>query len=404
MWNKVFSYLQQKHTQKDLILLLIIGGLYALGIFLSNTFVNVYLWRQTNDYLTIAFYNFAIFIVQPLTYLVVGKVVKMIDRIFVLRTGVIFLTIFFITVLMIGENAAKYNVLLGCLLGIGYGCYGLAFNLLAFEITEPETRDFFNGYMGALESLGGMIGPFIAGFIIAKMKTEIGYMTVFSISLGLFLLAVFMSFFIQKRKANGRYCLHIAWSEVKRNANVRNMMLANMFQGMREGLFVFVVAIWVYLVTKSELALGTFTLVLNGCSLIFFFLITKFVKPQYRKTSILIGSIFISLSVFIILFQLTYTQLLVYAIVVGVFSPLLHVPFDSMAYDVIGKSHKAKTYRIEYIVWLEVFVNIGRIISVTAFIIGLYTFPNNIAIPFVMATFSIAYFFVYLFVKKTSFI
>src|SRR5699024_5375873 len=174
MWNKVFSYLQQKHTQKDLILLLIIDGLYALGIFLSNTFVNVYLWRQTNDYLTIAFYNFAIFIVQPLTYLVVGIVVKLIDRIFVLRTvviiltiafynfaifivqpltylvvgkvgkmidrifdlktGVIFLTIFFITVLMIGENAAKYNVLLGCLLGIGYGCYGLAFNLLAFEI------------------------------------------------------------------------------------------------------------------------------------------------------------------------------------------------------------------------------------------------------------------------------
>src|SRR5699024_9860290 len=115
MWNKVFSYLQQKQTQKDLILLLIIDGLYALGIFLSYSFVNVYLWRQTNEYLTFVFYNFAIFIVQPLIYLVLGKVVKMIDRIFFLRTGVIFLTIFFITVLMIGENAAKYNVLLGCL-------------------------------------------------------------------------------------------------------------------------------------------------------------------------------------------------------------------------------------------------------------------------------------------------
>src|SRR5699024_5118366 len=135
-------------------------------------------------------------------------------------------------------------------------------------------RDFFNGYMGALESLGGMIGPFIAGFIIAKMKTEIGYMTVFSISLGLFLLAVFMSFFIQKRKANGRYCLHIAWSEVKRNDNVRNMMLANMFLGMRVGLILFVVVIWVYLVTKSEFAVVTFTLVLIGCSLIFFFIMT----------------------------------------------------------------------------------------------------------------------------------
>src|SRR5699024_8987396 len=107
---------------------------------------------------------------------------------------------------------------------------------------------------------------------------------------------------------------------------------------------------------------------------------------------------------FIILFQLTYTHLLVYAIVVGVFSPLLHVPFDSMAYDVIGKSNKAKTYRIEYIDWLEVFVNIGRIIYVTAFIIVFYSFHNILTLLFIMATFSIAYFFVYLFVKKTSFI
>ena len=31
---------------KDLIFLLVIGGLYSLGIFLSNTFVNIYLWKQ----------------------------------------------------------------------------------------------------------------------------------------------------------------------------------------------------------------------------------------------------------------------------------------------------------------------------------------------------------------------
>src|SRR5699024_4086323 len=123
MWNKVFSYLQQKHTQKDLILLLIIGGLYALAIFLSNTFVNVYLWRQSNDYLTISFYNFAIFIFQPATFIIAGRLVKHIDRIIVLLLGVIFLSVFFLTVFIIGDAAAKYNFLLGCLLGIGYVSY-----------------------------------------------------------------------------------------------------------------------------------------------------------------------------------------------------------------------------------------------------------------------------------------
>src|SRR5690625_4540274 len=76
---------------KDLTLLLTIGGLYSLGIFLSNTFVNVYLWRQSNDFITIGLYNLAIFVFQPITFIVAGKLAKKIDRILVLRLGVIFL-------------------------------------------------------------------------------------------------------------------------------------------------------------------------------------------------------------------------------------------------------------------------------------------------------------------------
>src|SRR5690625_4066655 len=194
------SVLHMETTNRDLILLIVIGGLYALGIFLSNTFVNVYLWRQTNDYLTIATYNLAIFILQPLTFIAAGKLAKKIDRVIVLRLGVTFLALFFLTVLFLGEHAAHFNIILGCLLGIGYGFYWLAFNVLTFEITEPETRDFFNGFMGGLESLGGMVGPLLAGIIISKMSTNIGYMTVFSISLGLFILAVVSSFFLKRRK------------------------------------------------------------------------------------------------------------------------------------------------------------------------------------------------------------
>src|SRR5690625_3113691 len=208
---------------KDLTLLLTIGGLYSLGIFLSNTFVNVYLWRQSNDFITIGLYNLAIFVFQPITFIVAGKLAKKIDRIIVLRLGVIFLSFFFLTVLIIGKHAATFNILLGCLLGIGYGFYWLAFNVLTFEITEPETRDFFNGFMGGLESLGGMVGPLLAGIIISKMTTHIGYMTVFSISLGLFVLAVVSSFFLKRRKASGKYELKKVFQRFLPDANWRNV-------------------------------------------------------------------------------------------------------------------------------------------------------------------------------------
>src|SRR5690625_2035468 len=298
MWKLTSHFLDRDTMDKDLILLLVIGGLYSLGIFLSNTFVNVFLWRQTSDFLTIAIYNLAIFIFQPITFVVAGKLAKKMDRIIVLRLGVIFLSIFFLTVLIIGDKAAKYNFLLGCLLGIGYGFYWLAFNVLTFEITEPETRDFFNGFMGGLESLGGMIGPVLAGFIIAKLTTNVGYTTVFSISFSLFILAVICSFFLHRSKSTGKYGLLTVIHEIKENHNWRSVINANLFQGMREGIFVFVVTIWIFIITKSEFALGMFNLCLSGLSFVFYLIVTKVVKPHMRKKAIIIGGLIISLSVF----------------------------------------------------------------------------------------------------------
>ena len=194
---KKFKILGEVELTKDLSLLLIIGGLYSLSVALSNTFVNIYLWKQTGEYSDLALYNLSIVVLQPLTFILAGRWAKKIDRVIVLRIGVSFLAIFYLTVLITGKNAATYLLLLGGLLGIGYGFYWLAYNVLTFEITEPETRDFFNGFLGILSSAGGMIGPISAGFIITRFEKFTGYSIVFGISLSLFALAVFLSFSIK---------------------------------------------------------------------------------------------------------------------------------------------------------------------------------------------------------------
>ena len=94
MPRRLDALVNQFNINRDLFLLLLIGGLYALGIFLSNTFVNVYLWKQSGDYVTIAMYNLAIYIFQPITFIFAGKIAKKVDRVIVLRLGVIFLSVF----------------------------------------------------------------------------------------------------------------------------------------------------------------------------------------------------------------------------------------------------------------------------------------------------------------------
>ncbi|EPR26711.1 Transporter, MFS superfamily protein [Geobacillus sp. WSUCF1] len=85
----------QEQVNRDLLLLLCIGGVYALGVSLSNTFVNIYLWKQTGDFRDLALYNLAIVTMQPLTFIFAGRMAKQIDRILVLRLGVSCLAVFF---------------------------------------------------------------------------------------------------------------------------------------------------------------------------------------------------------------------------------------------------------------------------------------------------------------------
>ena len=383
---------------RDLYILLLIGGLYALATFLSNTFVNVFLWRQAGDYITIASYNLATFFFHFLSCLVAGKLVKKMNRVYVLRLGVTFLALFYIVVLFIGESAATYPMLLGSVLGIGSGLYWLSYNLLTFEITEPDTRDLFNGVFGILESVARMIGPVLAGFIIARMDDFVGYITIFSISFSMFIIAVICSFFLHSRVVRGKFYIKEVISQMRTNQDWGKVIYAHFFQGLREGIYAFVITIWVYIVTKSELSLGMFNLYISGMSFIFYFLTMKFIKNEYRKRSILWSSLILYLSLFIFLPHMTYMTLVIYALVIGIFYPLLYVPYTSMSYDVIGEAYHAKELRVEYIVLRELSIHAGKILSVVIFLLTTLSFGPDI-IPTVLIILGLSYLLIYYFLK-----
>src|SRR5699024_6901360 len=144
------------------------------------------------------------------------------------------------------------------------------------------------------------------------------------------------------------------------NKNWNRILYAHLFQGLREGIFAFVITIWVFLITQSEFALGTFNLVLSGMSVVFYFIATAIIKSSARKQAILIGGLVVYFSIYIITFDINYMLLIIYAILIGAAYPILNVPYASLTYDVIGKGWKAKDLRIEYIVVRELFVNAGR--------------------------------------------
>lgn len=325
-----------------------------------------------------------------------------IDRVKVLRIGVSFLAIFYLMVLITGKHASTYLLLLGSLLGVGYGFYWLAYNVLTFEITEPETRDFFNGFLGILSSTGGMIGPIAAGIIITRFEKFTGYSIVFGISLSLFALAVFLSFSLKPRPANGKYDFRRILAERKKNENWRLITNANFFQGLREGTFLFIISVLVYISTGSELALGTFGLINSGISFIAYYAASRLIKKSRRKKAILIGGIILYIAVLIIVWDVNYVKLLIYAAMIAIAYPILLVPYMSTTYDVIGSAWKAAEMRIEYIVVREIYINLGRIVSILSFLAAVTWFNEKQSIPILLLFLGAGHSLIYLFVRRVQ--
>mgnify|MGYP002376401709 CR=1 FL=1 len=397
--SRIKNIIGDVELNRDLLLLLAVGGLYSLSIALSNTFVNVYLWKQSGQFVDLAIYNLSIVVMQPIIFMFAGRLAKKIDRVFILRFGVSFLAVFYLTVLLAGENAGSRLVLLGSVLGIGYGFYWLAFNVLTFEITEPDTRDFFNGFLGILNSGAGMIGPIVAGYVISRLADNTGYTVIFSLSLALFSVAVITSFFLKRRESRGRYILKKIWTERNSDPNWRSITNAHFFQGLREGIFVFLINVFVFITTKSELALGKFGLINSAVSFFAYYFATRLIKKGARKKAILMGGLVLFGALFLILFHMTYVTLLLYAVAIAIGYPILLVPYSSLTYDVIGKARYARKARIEYIVVREVFLNIGRIVSILVFLLLVSLLKEDLGIPVSLVLLGAGHTLIYYFVK-----
>ncbi|WP_020432737.1 MFS transporter, partial [Paenibacillus riograndensis] len=206
-------------AHKQEVLLLAVNGLCSLASVLAGTFLNVYLWKNQQNFAMIGWFTVAQQVTVGLSFWLGGKWVKEHNKMNALRLGLAVSGLFYLLVLWLGNRAVHYIWPLGLVLGIAIGLFWLAYNIVYFEITDAGNRDFFNGWMGLLGSFTGILGPWVSGWIISALHGERGYRLVFLLSLSIYGLAVVLSFFLKKRKSEGAYLWMEPWRELHRKSS-----------------------------------------------------------------------------------------------------------------------------------------------------------------------------------------
>lgn len=351
------------------ILLLAVNGLFVLSGALSGTFLNVYLWKSRQDYAMIGWFTVAQQIALGLVFWLAGKWVKEHNKMNVLRLGIAVSGLFYSLVLLAGNRAVYYIWPLGLLLGAALGLFWLAFNIVYFEITDAANRDRFNGWVGLLGSLTGMAGPWLSGLLITRLHGERGYRMVFMLSLGVYAVAAVLSFFLKKRKTAGSYSWAEPWKRLRIPGGLwRQVSLGLYFQGLREGVFSFLIGLLVYIYAKEESRLAQYTLITSAVSLVSYWAAGKWFKTKYRSAGMLAGAVLLVLVIVPLLWFNGYVPLLIMGIGTSLFIPLYMLPMVAGSFDLMGRTEESVEKRVELVVVRELGLTLGRLTGILIYI------------------------------------
>ncbi|MBL0388459.1 MFS transporter [Tumebacillus sp. ITR2] len=355
--------------------LLAVNALFAGASALSNTFLNIYLWKLVQGLEQIALYNFLIFLFTALGYGGAGWLAKRTDRLYTLRLGVSFLAVFYVLILILGPRVAQNYAWLGCLQGAGAGFYWLSMQVLVFEVTEPETRDSFNGANGFLFAVASGVAPLLAGKLLTAMPDR-GYHILFMISLALFLASVLCTWRLEHRSSPPEYNLRLGYNPPSYGPMWRRKLLISFFLGFREGVLVFLPFLLVFLVTKNELTASRYLLMTSVASLIAYYIVKRFLTFERRLLFVTVSALMLALSVLLLLWHVNTFSLFVFGLLNSLFSPLLLIPYSCFSYDMMGKLPDAVHRKVEYLVIREVAINSGRCLALGVLIACEFWLPN----------------------------
>lgn len=346
--------------------LLVVQSLVLLGNSLAGVFVTIFLW-QTRALGAVGLFNFYLFAVIPVVFLAGGFLVKASRKAWGLTLGAFLYAAFYALLLVLGNGAGDHLALLGVVDGTAIGLTWVNMHTLSYDLVPTPQRDRYFGLSGLFNTLSMLLGPLVAGFIIFRLGGVLGYRVVFGAAVATFALETVLSLGLQTTGESRAFEWRQAFS-LQVTPGWLQASLAHVVTGTREGLLTVVGSVLLYTVGSNALDFGRLNSAFALMTSLAYFLAGRLIKPGNRRAYFTVGAWGTLAAPLAVALLPGPAGILAFTLLNAVFPVFWSVPYYSQYFDLVQAAPGSAERRVEYIAAREIWLAVGRLASVGAFL------------------------------------
>ncbi|WP_219838355.1 MFS transporter [Paenibacillus sp. R14(2021)] len=355
----------ERRLGKEAVTALIIHGCFQFGASMSGLFLNLYLWRLTQNLHVNGVYNIIVFFFTPVAFALGGWIAKRKDRMVTYRLGIVTIALFYLLVVIAQEKVAEWYYLFAVFNGMAAGLYWTGYLVLMYDVSTELNRVRFLAINMVVFNSAGLVGPALAGFIIGINDGLSGYIITFMVAFVMFVVASVISFRIPTVVSHHKaYYLKLMGLVMRRNALWVKGLAAFFILGLFQGIMLFLPNILLFQTVGREDLVGYLGVFFSSLTVITGYIISRRAKKEPVRKFVLYSSSGIVLGAVFMLYDVTTWTVLVFMIAFSICNPLAVNTLTSYYYGLIGTLPLKGQLKVESVVMREVFLNAGRVLSI----------------------------------------
>jgi YQGE family putative transporter len=344
---------------------LFIHGCFQFGASMSGLFLNLYLWRLTEDLVINGIFNIIVYGMTPIAFAIGGWIAKKKDRMVTYRLGIAMITVFFLVVIFAQERVVAYYPLFAVFNGMALGLYWTGYLVLMYDVTESRNRSRYLGINMIVFNSAGLAGPALSGFLISLFEGLRGYLFTFAAASFLFGLASFFSLKIPRIESHHRtYYLKFAGLMMRKNRLWLMSLFGFLVLGLFQGMMLFLPNILMFQTVGREDQVGYLSVFFALLTIATGFFISRRKQQLNIRRDLFVASLLIILGATVLLLDIRLWTVILFMSVYSLMAPLIINTLTSYYYRIMDGLPLRGLFRIESVVVREFFLNTGRVMSI----------------------------------------